>query len=118
MKKFITLLLLCLTGMAAWAADIENVAFKNDAGMYLNAAVANDAVSVGSASQSFSIKAVSGETNAYQLYCNDISRWINSGTSGYLSSATTQTNARYFYFYKVTMSNASLVMASPEETPR
>lgn len=117
MKKFITLLLLCLTGMAAWAADIENVAFKNDAGMYLNAAVANDAVSVGSASQSFSIKAVSGETNAYQLYCNDISRWINSGTSGYLSSATTQTNARYFYFYKVTMSNASLVMASPEETP-
>ena len=71
MKKFITLLLLCLTGMAAWATDIENVAFKNDAGMYLNAAVTNDVVSVGTSSQSFSIKAVSGETKAYQLYCND-----------------------------------------------
>ena len=117
MKKFITLLLLCLTGMAAWATDIENVAFKNDAGMYLNAAVANDAVSVGTTSQDFSIKAVSGEEKAYQLYCNDISRWINSGSNGYLSSATAQTNARYFYFYEVTMSSTSLVMASPVATP-
>ncbi|MCQ2293130.1 MAG: zinc ribbon domain-containing protein [Bacteroidaceae bacterium] len=117
MKKFITLLLLCLTGMAAWATDIENVAFKNDAGMYLNAAAANDAVSVGTTSQDFSIKAVSGEEKAYQLYCNDISRWINSGSNGYLSSATAQTNARYFYFYEVTTSSTSLVMASPVATP-
>ena len=117
MKKFITLLLLCLTGMAAWATDIENVAFKNDAGMYLNAAAANDAVSVGTTSQDFSIKAVSGEEKAYQLYCNDISRWINSGSNGYLSSATAQTNARYFYFYEVTMSSTSLVMASPVAAP-
>ena len=117
MKKFITLLLLCLTGMAAWATDIENVAFKNDAGMYLNAAVANDVVSVGTASQSFSIKAVSGETNAYQLYCNDISRWINSGTSGFLSSADAQTNARYFYFYQVSTASATTVVASPVDVP-
>ncbi len=117
MKKFITLLLLCLTGMAAWATDIENVAFKNDAGMYLNAAVTNDVVSVGTSSQSFSIKAVSGETKAYQLYCNDISRWINSGTSGFLSSAAAQTNARYFYFYQVSTASATMVVASPVDVP-
>ena len=117
MKKFITLLLLCLTGMAAWAADIENVALKTDAGSYL--AGTSSAIAMSTTAQNFTLKPVDGETGAYQLLNTDLACWVNSGSSGYLSYAPqSQTNnARYFYFYKVTMSNASLVMASPVNVP-
>lgn len=56
--------------------------------------------------------------NAFTISDKDESKWFNSGSYGRLSKTTTKEQARHFYFYEVTSSNATTINAKLVKSPK
>lgn len=112
MKRFITMLValvatICLAP-GAWADNLEGVYFKAGSGEFLAGYAANDAVRTSETPHAFNITASSSVEKAYKLTHVETSRYLNSGTSGYLSTTTSSSNARYFFFYEATVTSTQV----------
>lgn len=97
---------------------LSNICLKSLSGNFFGIGSDNN-VSMQNAPYSFDFNVISGVENAYNLKSHASDLWINSGTNGLLSTATTNNddNARHFYFYEVTSNNGSTITAKQVNSP-
>lgn len=92
-------------GTGTTSQTISNANLKSKSGKYFGLSSATDDVSVLDEPYTVEFRPVSGYDNAYGIWVNSSTKGvvpINSGTSGYLSRGSNDTNERLFYFYEAT----------------